>query len=111
MSTSSLTSNLASPSVPQETDDCVVPSSSGISGDARALKVASYVVNDDIRRGAVAVQSEAVAVGGAGANRQQVVVARDVAVPGQVVWVLRVSAVVVVVVVMMAAEQQCAMCS
>ncbi len=41
--------------------------------------------------GAVAVQGEAVAVGGAGAHRQQVVVAGDVAVPGQVVRVLRVT--------------------
>lgn len=37
------------------------------------------------------MQGEAVAVGGAGAHRQQVVVARDVAVPGQVVRVLRVT--------------------
>lgn len=43
------------------------------------------------QRGAVAVHCEAVAVRGAGANRQQVVVARDVAVPGQVVRVLRVT--------------------
>lgn len=41
--------------------------------------------------GAAAVQVEAVAVGGAGAHWQQVVVARDVAVPGEVVWVLRVT--------------------
>lgn len=41
--------------------------------------------------GAVAVQGEAVAVRGAGADRQQVVVAGDVAVPGQVVRVLRVT--------------------
>lgn len=40
---------------------------------------------------AVAVQGEAVAVGGAGAHRQQVVVAGDVAVPGQVIRVLRVT--------------------
>lgn len=37
------------------------------------------------------MQGEAVAVRGAGAHRQQVVVARDVAVPGQVVRVLRVT--------------------
>lgn len=43
------------------------------------------------QRGAVAVQREAVAVGGAGAHRQQVVVAGNVAVPGQVVRVLRVT--------------------
>lgn len=43
------------------------------------------------QRGAVAVQGEAVAVRGAGAYRQQVVVAGDVAVPGQVVRVLRVT--------------------
>lgn len=43
------------------------------------------------QRGAVAVQGEAVAVRGAGAHGQQVVVARDVAVPGQVVRVLRVT--------------------
>lgn len=41
--------------------------------------------------GAVAVQGEAVAVRGAGADRQQVVVTGDVAVPGQVVRVLRVT--------------------
>lgn len=37
------------------------------------------------------MQGEAVAVGGAGAHRQQVVVAGDVAVPGQVIRVLRVT--------------------
>lgn len=37
------------------------------------------------------MQGEAVAVGGAGAHWQQVVVAWDVAVPGQVVRVLRVT--------------------
>lgn len=37
------------------------------------------------------MQGETVAVGGAGAHRQQVVVARDVAVPGEVVRVLRVT--------------------
>lgn len=39
----------------------------------------------------MAVQGEAVAVGGARAYRKQIVVAGDVAVPGQVIWVLRVT--------------------
>lgn len=43
------------------------------------------------RAGGAARQGGAVVVSWAGPNRQQVIMARDVAVPGQIIWVLAVT--------------------
>lgn len=43
------------------------------------------------RAGGAAGQSGGLAVGGAGSYRQHVIVTRNVAVPGQVIWVLAVT--------------------